>query len=434
MSAKNLQRLDAIKRLLRQEITGPKAAALTGLCLRHLRRLKKRVDKTGANGLLHRSIGKPGNRRMPEKEKNKIVKLIKTNYADFGPTFAAEKLAEHHDVTRDPKTIRLLMTSEKLWHPKPRRGAGTHREWRARKDTLGEMQQFDGSYHDWFEGRGSITEACLLASIDDATGKITRAEFAAHEGVFPVFAFWKAYILDQGKPRLIYLDRFSTYKVNHKVAKENPDVKTQFERAMRELGIELITAHSPEAKGRVERLFQTLQDRLVKEMRLRNICDIETANRFLADEFIPKIFNVKFAVRPKSSADLHRELTKEETKNIDAIFSRQETRIVRNDFTVSFQNRWYQLIEKQPATVCKRDEVTIEERLDAAVMIRLRGKYLNFTPLPERPKKVAATPWVIAKTSSALPRKPAPDHPWRRTLLPGQRRIETTNEDISNSR
>ena len=203
-------------------------------------------------------------------------------------------------------------------------------------------------------------------------------------------------------PRSIYLDRLSTYKMTQAVAVENHDLKTQFQRAMEELRCEPIFAHSPQAKGRVERLFGTLQDRLIKELRLAGISTIADANRFLADVFLPK-FNARFAVAPASPANLHRSLTARERNALDAIFSRQETRVVRNDWTLSFRNRWYQLTLHQPVTVCRKDTVTVEERNDGTVRFRLRGKYLNATLLPARPTKVSDLPWVLAKTAVAVP-------------------------------
>ena len=409
MSAREVDRFDILSRLLRKELNGIEAGTLLGLCVRQVRRLKATVKQQGASGLIHGLRGKISNRRMGDKERKKIVGLLKEKYPDFGPTFAAEKLSEIHKINHDPKTIRAIQIKAGLWKPRRSKMGDDHRSWRQRRSAFGEMQQFDGSYHDWFEGRGGITEACLLAAIDDATGKVVEAAFAPHEGVFPVFSFWKAYIETHGKPRQIYMDKFSTYKMNSHAAKDNPDLKTQFQRAMIALHIEPIFANSPQAKGRVERLFDTLQDRLVKEMRLADIRTVEEANRFLTDVFIPA-FNAKFSVVPASPQDLHQPLTEREQKDLPSIFSRQEQRIVQNDFTFAFQHQWYQLTAHQPVTVCKKDEVTVEEHLDHSIHIRLRGKDLNVAILPERPKR-AVVPFVIAKT--AAPTKPPADHPWR---------------------
>ena len=305
MSKKEVNRYDIIKRLLRKEINGSEASQMLAVTARHIRRLKRRVKESGAKGLIHHARGAKGNRAMPESERSRIASLLHKRYADFKPTFASEKLDELHNIQRDPKTIRSIMTAEGLWKPKQRRAKDEHRQWRERKACFGEMEQFDGSYEHWFEDRGP--EFCLLASMDDATGTITRAQFDHDEGVIPVFDFWKGYIEDHGKPHSIYLDKLSTYKQSDDIAKQNHDALCQFERAMTDLGIKAIPANSPQAKGRIERLFGTLQDRLIKELRLAGISDIEQANIFLAKTFIPK-FNKQFGIAPRKNANLHTKL------------------------------------------------------------------------------------------------------------------------------
>lgn len=411
MSKKDIDRHDVLKRLIRKEIKRSHAAKLLRLTVRQVTRLKQAVVTLGATALIHKQRGCPSHNQLPKNERTKIVHLLKEKYADFGPTFAAEKLLEPHKIDRDPKTIRTIQIREGLRKPRRSKTKIEHRAWRQRRSAFGEMERFDGSYHDRFEGRGGNKEACLLAAIDDATGRLTRLEFAPHEGVFPVFAFWKRYLETHGKPRQIHVDKFSAYKMNHRMAKDNPDLKTRFQRALTELHIELIFANSPQAKGRAERLFDTLQDRLVKELRLAGIDSEEDANRFLEKKFVPS-FDKKFSVEPASPSNLHQSLTEKENKNLSSIFSRQEKRTVQNDFTFSFQNQWYQLMENQPATVCKKDEVTVEERLDHTIHIRLRGKELNHVLLPDRPKK-AVVPFVIAKSAPRVTR-PRADHPWRR--------------------
>ncbi len=308
------------------------------------------------------------------------------------------------------ETVRKTMTTEKLWKPKVRRENGEYHAWRPRLECYGEMQQFDGSYHKWFEERGP--ELCLLASIDDATGKITKAKFEKNEGVHAVFRFWKEYIEKLGKPLAIYLDRYSTYKINHKSAEDNHDLLTQFQRASKELEIRLISAHTPQAKGRIERLFQTLQDRLVKELRLAGISDVETANKFLEEVFLPK-FNEKFAVVPAKKNNLHRTLTENEQKRLSSIFSVRSERKVNNDFTLSFKNQWFQLEKVQPLTVLRRDTVTVEERLDGTVHLRMRNAELKYFVTAERPKKEKEQ--VTALTPKQQTKPPA-DHPWRKSF------------------
>jgi hypothetical protein len=380
MSQRELSRYSIIQKLIQKELTERETSDLICLCIRQVRRLKKKVRENGAKGLIHGNRGKPSNRQIPEKERNRIKDLLHKHYSDFKPTHASEKLETLDGIDRDPKTIRSIMIAEGLWKPRQSKKP-EHREWRQRKAFFGEMAQFDGSYEHWFEDRGDY--CCLLLAVDDATGSLLHGRFDEDEGVFPVFAFWQEYLLKYGKPLSIYLDRFSTYKMTQKVAQNNHGLKTQFERAMKELGIEPITAHSPEAKGRVETRFGTLQDRLIKEMRLRNISTLDKANRYLEKEFIPW-FNARYAVEPRGKANLHKPLTVKEKERLSSIFPKQDERVVQNDFTISYDNKWYQLIKDQPVTVCKRDTVITEERADGRIHFQLRGKYLNVKPLLER--------------------------------------------------
>ena len=411
MSQKEVKKYDIIKKVISKELNGSEAARLLNLTIRHIRRLKARVNGDGIKGLIHGNRGKPGNRRISDKEKKEIVDLLKKYYRDFGPLLASEKLEERHKIKRDKGTIRSIMIKEAIWKPKQKKKE-IHREWRQRKASKGEMLQYDGSYEYWFEGRGE--RCCLLASIDDADSEVW-AKFSDHEGVKPTFSFWRDYIERFDKPYSIYVDKFSTYSMNHKLAKENPDTLTQFERAMKELNVDVIHAHSPQAKGRVEKLFKTLQDRLIKELRLHNISTIKEANEFLEKKFLPK-FNAKFMVEARSKTNLHKKLNEQEKKKLDSIFSRQDEKVVMNDFTISHKKNYYQLEKDQPVTICKRDSITVEERMDQSIHLRLRGKYLHYKLLPERPKKIHGgknnLQWVIPKSTAHVP--PA-DHPWRQT-------------------
>lgn len=411
MSQKEVTKYDIIKKLINKEIDGTQAANTLNFTVRHIRRLKARVKKHGIKGVVHGNRGKKSNRKIPKKEQEKIKQLLHKKYSDFGPTLALEKLTEKHGIKRDTKTIRSIMIAEGLWIPK-RKKKDKHRQWRQRKASYGEMIQYDGSYEYWFEDRGE--KCCLLASIDDATGMVWM-KFDEHEGVKPTFNFWREYVERFGKPYSIYVDRFSTYSMNHKLAKENPDTLTQFQRAMEQgLNVEIIHARSAQAKGRVERLFLTLQDRLIKELRLNNISTIKKANSFLEKEFLSK-FNAKFMVEPRSKADYHKTLTPVEKSKLDSIFSKQKERTVKNDFTINHNKKWYQLTSTQPVTVCKKDKVIAEDRLDNTVCFQLRGKHLNYDLLPEKPTKLNSkrkeTSWVLAKTT---PHKPSASHPWRK--------------------
>ena len=408
LTEKELFKFEIITKLIARSIGIKQARELLGLSTRQVKRLKQRVLDHGAEGATHGLRGKPSNNRMAQTAIDEASKLLKEKYADFGPTFATEKLKDIHGITLSDERVRTLMTKLDLWKPKKRKENGQYRAWRPRKEWYGSLEQFDGSYHHWFEDRSE--ECCLLASIDDATGTITRAEFGQSENVKEVSTFWKRYIAERGKPCAIYLDKYSTYKINHKNAVDNAELMTQFQRMMKELGIDLITAHSPEAKGRVERLFGTLQDRLVKELRLADISTIPEANAFLAT-YLPK-FNAQFGVVATQEGNMHRSLTETEKEDLDAVFSVQSMRRMRNDFTIQFENQWLQLEKNQPCTVLRKDMVLIEKRLDRSLHIRLRGKYLSFKILPAKPEK---TKECVTALVPRLPWKPPENHPWKKT-------------------
>jgi len=397
MSTKELFSSEIIQQVLQGNMNGTEAAATLGVTVRHVRRLKHKIARGGVKALMHALRGKRGNRGLPESEQALIQRLVCERYADFTPTLAAEKLREQHRIDHDPKTIHRIMTEAGLWKTARSKRKEVHRAWRERRPHYGELMQFDGSYHRWFEDRAP--ECCLLAAIDDATGAVTAASFDDHEGVFPVFGFWKRYVAVMGKPLALYLDKFSTYHMNHAQAKENPATLTQFQRAMEQLRVEVIPANSPQAKGRIERLFGTLQDRLVKELRLQNISTKASANVFLQQIFIPK-FNAQFAIPARQSGNLHRPLSALEMRHLPSIFSRHTKRTVQNDFTISFHRQWLQLLANQPATVCKRDIVTVEDYPGGAVKIRLRGKYLNYKPIAKNLSRPKHVPWVLAATTA----------------------------------
>jgi hypothetical protein len=408
MTQKDLARHQVIKNLIAKLINGTDAAKQLSLSVRQVKRLKARAVIDGAKGIIHKLRGHGSNHRTDPELYKKAKELIETDYPDFGPTFAHEKLVEIHRLDIGKAATRNLMIAEKIWIPERRKRNKQYRAQRERKESFGEMIQFEGCYHLWFEDRGE--ECCLLSGIDDATGKPVKLKLGSSESIKEVFAYWKEYIQKYGKPVAIYLDKYSTYKINHKNAKDNHELLTQFQRVCKELNIVLITAHSPQAKGRVENPFGTFQDRLVKELRLQGISTVEKANKFL-EEFWAGDYGKRFAVAPKSKTDLHRKLTEKELANLDAIFSVQSTRQVKNDFTIQFKNQWYQLGEEQPATIRRQEKVLIEERLDGSLAIRLRGKYLNFKLLPAKPQKVAQTSFALPAKSKA--HIPAQNHPWR---------------------
>lgn len=410
-------RFGIINSLIHNKIEISQAMKMIDLSKRQIKRLRKRVREHGTEGVIHKGRGKRSNRKMSDENREKMEKLLKEKYLDFGPKFAAEKLRDNHGIDHSKETIRMIMINLGLRKVRHRKGNGEYRAWRPRKECYGEMEQFDGSYHKWFEERSG--EHCLLASIDDATGIITKAVFAKNEGVKEVSKFWKEYVEEHGKPVSVYLDKFSTYKVNHKNAVDNHELMTQFEGMTQRIGIRLITAHSPEAKGRIERLFKTLQDRLVKEMRLLCINDQEEGNRYLKDIFIPA-FNKQFGVTPSKGGDVHRQLSTVEKENLPSMFSIQNIRKVSNDFCIQYQNQWMQLEKEQPTLVCRKDTVVIEKRIDDTLHVKLREKYLNFKIIPRKPERIkekitALIPAPLIRESMQW--KPKKDHPWRKSFF-----------------
>lgn len=414
MTEKELQKYDVISNLINKKINGTDASKQLGLTSRQIGRLKKTVYNHGAEGLAHKGRGKVGNKKIGAETIDMVKGYLKEKYYDFGPTFAAEKLEENEKIKIGKETVRNIMVEIGLWKVKPRKQSKKWHLWRARKDNEGEMQQFDGSYHIWFGDE----ESCLLLSVDDATGKITHAKFDYNESTMAVFGFWREYFLKNGLPLSIYLDKFSTYKINHKNAVDNKDMITQFERAMNQVGVRPITAHSAEAKGRVERMFETLQDRLVKELRLAGITTIEEANEFLV-KYIPK-FNAKFAVTPNRRKNLHKQLNKSIEKDLSQILSIQNTRIVNNDYTIMFKTDYFQLDRKQPTTVYKKDKIFVEEHLNGEIKLRIRNSYLNYTLLPEKPKKEIDIKLPALTKQEQGSYKPPIDHPWRKQFLYGK--------------
>jgi hypothetical protein len=418
MTTKEASRYEIIKDLISKKIDGTEAARLLILSVRQVKRIKAAVKDLGIKGIIHGNRNKKSNCRIDSETLKKAKRYLHQIYHDFNPLLVKEKLQELHQITLSKETVRQLMIKENLWQSRKKHESKKH-FWRERKDNYGDMQQFDGSYHNWFEGRNEKEvglEQCLLLSVDDATGKITKAMFDFNEGVTPVFRFWKEYAASHGLPISIYLDKFSTYKVNHKNAVDNEELMTQFQRAMNQLRVTLITAHSPQAKGRVEKMNGTLQRRLVLEMRLAGINTIGQANTFLREIFIPK-FNAQFAVVPKKESDLHKTLDEKKIEQLPQIFSVQSPRKVCNDYTVRFSNHYYQLQEMQPTTVYKKDTVTIEEHLDGQVKISLRSHYLQYVVLPERPKKELDVNILALTTKKQSDWKPPAGHPWRRPFF-----------------
>lgn len=417
MSVREVERVRIIGDLTEKLFKEKEAALALSLSVRQVRRLKSDFIREGPAGLVHKLRGERSNRRITDKEREKIKNLIEKKYPDLGPKFTWEKLSENENVSFSKETVRRIMMENNLWSSKKKKAH--HREWRERKECLGEMIQTDGSDHDWFEGRNKKIKRCtLLAHIDDATGRLMQAVFARNESLSEVFKVTKKYLLTFGKPLAIYLDRDSIYKKNQKSMLDKESL-TQFERAMEELRVKMIHAYSPQAKGRVERLFGTLQDRLIKEMRLRNINSIEEANQFLEDFFIDD-FNRRFAVEPRSRANLHRKIDRRK-EDLDRILSKQEQRYIANDFTIQFEKKLFQLEKVQPTLVLRNDKVVVEERMDAEIKVRLRNKYLNFHQIYLKPRKEPLPITALDRTPQRTVYIPPRNHPWRRLNFPKKR-------------
>lgn len=401
MSLREVKRLKVIQGAIDKDITQKVAASMIGLSERQVRRLVRAVREGGDRGVVHKSRSRPSKRRMPEEVKGRALMLYKKKYPDFGPTLASEKLMEMDGIVVSDETLRKWLMDAGLW--KKRRKRSAHRQWRERKECFGEMVQMDGSQHDWLEGRGS--ELVLMGYIDDATGNV-YGRFYDHEGTVPAMDSFKGYVKKHGLPLSVYLDRHTTYKSNKKLTEWEElagiEPMSQFERALEELGVEVIHAYSPQAKGRVERLFGVLQDRLVKEMRLRGIKTRDEANDFLKG-YLPS-YNRRFRVCPVNDTDAHVKLPK--SFNLDRYLCVKTERTVRNDNTIAHNSRLYQ-IEKG----ARAGKVTVEERLDGSMHMTSHGVGLKYREITERGEKQSKP---LHRRRFHRPSKPAKDHPWRR--------------------
>lgn len=402
MSQRELRRAHIIHNVLDSKLKQVNAKELLNLSDRQIRRIVKRVRKEGEEGVIHKSRGQESNRAIPKKIKKQVIKLYKEKYYDFGPTLASEKLYEINEIKISDETLRIWLIKEGIWQRV--RKSREHRQWRERKHYFGEMIQIDGSHHKWFENRGH--ECNLMGYIDDATSE-AFGRFYEYEGTIPAMDSFKRYIKKYGIPCSVYMDRHSTYKSTAKPTIEdelqNKPVLTQFGRVLKELGVKYIPAGSPQAKGRIERLFGTFQDRLVKEMRLKKIKTIDEANRFL--EYYLPIYNKRFTVKPIGKGNLHRSLPKD--INLDAIFSIKIKRTLRNDFTVAHDKKLYQVLEKTNAK-----KVIIEERLSGKMFITFKDKKLKYKKIDKRPEKQKPeeTYFNFSTKRKYIPPK---NHPWR---------------------
>jgi molybdenum-dependent DNA-binding transcriptional regulator ModE len=393
------------------------ASEVLGLSYRQAKRIWGRYELQGDAGLVHAARGKPGKRAKPAELKARILARYEERYDDFGPTLAAEYLADE-GLPIDHETLRRWRLAQ--GKPRMRRRRQRHRERRDRKPCFGAMVQLDGSHHEWFEKRAP--KCVLMVMVDDATNRVW-AQFFEEETTRASYDILEGWVRRWGLPQSLYVDKDSIYRcegvgsIAEQIAGKEP--QTQFGRAMEQLGVELILADSPQAKGRVERMNGTLQDRLVKALRLAEISDMANANEFLAKQFLPG-FNRKFEVEPCSQADAHRGIPRE----LNEVLSWEEWRVVQKDWTVVCAKQWYQLDRRHEALSLAGKKVIVRTLRDGIVQLEAQGVKLSFRRISERPRRLAQQPLVTKVVE--VPAKPAQGHPWRRPLLQGGRVARAT--------
>ena len=385
MSQRELDRLQIIKKIESKELRVEQGASLMGLSPRQTYRVLKKIKEEGSRGIIHKLRGKISNRGYPEELRKQVIRIYRSGYDDYGPTLFSEQLTENHNISIDHETIRRWLRAEAITTSMRRKRP--HRKKRERRSCFGEMLQFDGSHHDWFEGRGA--ECCLLNCVDDSTGRV-YLNFAVSENTQDVLKTLWDYVNKYGIPRSIYTDRYKVYKAEGKL--------TDFGRAMKELKVETIYANSPQAKGRVERVNRTLQDRLIKALRGEGISNIAEANRYVRKKFVKK-YNLRFAINP-DVPDVHRTTTGYDLKNI---FCYKTSRQVRNDYTINLAGGYIQLLKGISPLPRPKQSVTICKWLNGEIHIYFNGQEINFKYLEGKPGKKGYKVRAVAK-----------DHPWRR--------------------
>jgi hypothetical protein len=422
MTQRDRDRLVVLKKAQKKLITQAQAAQEIKQTTRQVRRLLKRLAKQGDAAILHGLRGRPSNRRIGQQMRDQIVEILSQPvYRGFGPTLASEYLRRQHQVQIGRETLRQMMIGAGLWRARRQRLDRVH-QWRARRSCPGELVQWDTSEHDWLEGRGP--KLYLIHMIDDATSRLT-ARFVAHDSTEENLRLLWTYLEHHGRPVAFYTDKASLFRTAPKITRdcqplprEERDAMppTQIGRALNELGIVWIAAHSPQAKGRVERSFGTAQDRLVKGLRVAGACTLEQANRYLEQEFLPW-WNQHLAVAPANPADAHRPLGQEH--DLGAILSQVESRCVRNDYTIQFDNRGYQIERQSICAGLRGASVEVERRLDGTLAIRFRRQYLSFRACAEAPQPASPAPHspAVPATSRARKRKPPSPTPALRAAI-----------------
>ena len=406
MSNKEITRLEAMQRIQEKRMTQKEVAGMLRLSVRQVKRLYRAYKAQGACGLISARRGKSSNHRLSGGVEGQVLNLLKEKYTDFGPTLAHEKLTEVHHVHISRESVRRIMIEEQIWKPKRAKQPTVH-QLRERRACIGELVHIDGSDHAWFEERGP--KCTLLVYIDDATGQLLELWFVAEETTFAYFEATRHYLERYGKPVAFYSDQHGIFRVNQPRPMATTRGLTQFGRAMQELDIQIICANSPQAKGRVERANQTLQDRLVKELRLRGIADMQTANAFLPE--FREDYNRRFAVLPRSSHNAHRSLLK--TDRLEVIFTHQETRTLSKNLTVQFKHLIYQIQSKRPGYALHNAKVTVCENPQGEVSILYNNQPLSYTIYQKPPRQAEVMDSKSLDRHIKTPNPPARDHPWR---------------------
>jgi hypothetical protein len=370
MSNKELHRVEILQKLIDKRLIEHEAAKQLGLSIRQIRRLRKAYKADGAIGVVSKKRGNPSNHKYPDSVKELAIAYVKQYYVDFKPTFACEKLSENHGLTISRETLRKWMIDAELWIPKNCRLKRAYQP-RNRRECFGELIQIDGSPHDWFEGRAP--KCTLLVYIDDATGKLMECQFVKSESTFTYFDSTRRYLEKHGKPVAFYSDKHCVFRIN-RTGELGGDGVTQFGRALSELNIDIICANTPQAKGRVERVNRTLQDRLIKEMRLMNISNAEQGNKFLP-EFMSQ-FNKKFGIKSIDPKNMHREIMPHE--DLNEIFSWQENRTLSKNLTLQYDKALYLIEDSVDNRSLARNKVTVFEYFDGAIKIKCNNRELPY--------------------------------------------------------
>ena len=417
MSMKETERIAIMDNLVAKRIKQKHASSQLGISVRQVRRIVKRYKREGIVGLMHRSRGRVGNRALTRELKQQVISRIKQQYPDFGPTLASEKLAERDGILVSRETVRQLMIKEQLWKAHHRKEVVIH-TYRERRPCVGELVQLDGSPHKWFEEKA--LPCTLIAFIDDATSRIMDGAFVDYEGTFTLFGATEHYLKTYGKPLSLYVDKHSTFKINRQatVEEELKDLmpQSQFGRAIEQLRIDLIFAHSPQAKGRVERLFETLQDRLVKEMRLGGISTKEEGTKYFRQVYIPK-HNAKFAVPPKDSANMHKILLSSD--DLSRIFTVQTQRHVSKALVVQYKNTRYQLDTKSAYQYLLRNQtILVEENKTGNIILRHKDKSIPYTIIGEIIKHPRFMQVASAKSFQERQVLIRTKDPWAEPIIP----------------